>query len=146
MDRFDIDSATANVVHFYESLSLLSLSKIGAFYAEGACFKDPFNDVQGLPAIIRIFEHMFETVETPRFVVNASIAQGQQAMLAWHFHLTLRGSAMTIRGVSHLEFNANGLVVMHRDYWDAAEELYAQLPVVGGLMRVLRRKLSATEA
>jgi hypothetical protein len=33
-----------------------------------------------------------------------------------------------------------GLIVLHRDYWDAAEELYEKLPVVGALMRWLRRR------
>jgi steroid delta-isomerase len=28
---------------------------------------------------------------------------------------------------------------MHRDYWDAAEELYEKLPLVGALMRWLKR-------
>ena len=32
----------------------------------------------------------------------------------------------------------------HRDYWDAAEELYEKLPVLGALMRLLRRKLAAS--
>ena len=29
---------------------------------------------------------------------------------------------------------------MHRDYWDAAEELYEKLPILGGLMRWLKRR------
>jgi hypothetical protein len=29
---------------------------------------------------------------------------------------------------------------MHRDYWDAAEELYEKLPVLGGLMRWLKTR------
>ncbi|MGA0584669.1 MAG: nuclear transport factor 2 family protein, partial [Castellaniella sp.] len=36
-----------------------------------------------------------------------------------------------------------GLVSFHRDYWDAAEELYEKLPVLGRLMRWLRKTLSA---
>jgi len=44
-----------------------------------------------------------------------------------------------VRGASHLRFDAAGKVVLHRDYWDAAEELYAKLPVLGGLMRYLKR-------
>jgi hypothetical protein len=36
--------------------------------------------------------------------------------------------------------DAQGLIVLHRDYWDAAEELYEKLPVVGALMRWLRRR------
>jgi steroid Delta-isomerase len=31
---------------------------------------------------------------------------------------------------------------MHRDYWDAAEELYEKLPILGGLMRWLKRQAS----
>ena len=34
----------------------------------------------------------------------------------------------------------------HRDYWDAAEELYMKLPVLGMLMRGLRRALAAPAA
>lgn len=143
MKPFDVVAAARNVATFYEHLSPAALPRIGTFYAEDACFKDPFNDVRGLSAITRIFEHMFETVEAPRFVVNTSIAEGQQAMLGWAFHLRLRGRALVIRGVSHLCFNARGQIVTHRDYWDAAEELYAQLPVVGSLMRLLQRRLSA---
>jgi len=32
------------------------------------------------------------------------------------------------------------LVSLHRDYWDAAEELYEQIPVLGGFMRWLKRR------
>jgi hypothetical protein len=31
-------------------------------------------------------------------------------------------------------------VSLHRDYWDAAEELYEKLPVVGSVMRWLKRR------
>jgi steroid delta-isomerase len=48
-----------------------------------------------------------------------------------------------VRGATHLRFNGRGKVVYHRDYWDAAEELYAKLPLLGALMRWLRRRLAA---
>jgi hypothetical protein len=35
-------------------------------------------------------------------------------------------------------------VTLHRDYWDAAEELYEKLPVVGGLMRLIKRRLATS--
>jgi len=48
-----------------------------------------------------------------------------------------------IRGVTHLKFGTDGKVNYHRDYWDAAEELYMKLPVIGRLMRGLRKILAA---
>jgi hypothetical protein len=34
-------------------------------------------------------------------------------------------------------------VAVHRDYWDAAEELYEKLPVVGGVMRWLKKRANS---
>jgi hypothetical protein len=47
-----------------------------------------------------------------------------------------------IRGATHICFATDGRVTMHRDYWDAAEELYEKLPLLGGLMRFLKRAAS----
>jgi hypothetical protein len=63
-------------------------------------------------------------------------------MLLWEFHFRTRGigaQAMCIKGASHLRFDAAGRVVEHRDYWDAAGELYARLPLIGAPMRLLLR-------
>ena len=39
-----------------------------------------------------------------------------------------------------MKFAADGRINFHRDYWDAAEELYEKLPLVGSLMRWLKRQ------
>ena len=132
------------VVRFYESLGPTDVARLGELYADDAWFKDPFNEVRGVAAIARIFEHMFEQVDAPRFVVQETVSQGHAAMLVWDFHFAFRrplpAGARCIRGCSHLRFAADGRVVSHRDYWDAAEELYGQLPALGVLMRWLRRR------
>ncbi len=70
------------------------------------------------------------------------------ALLVRELHYRLKGSRKTaapqvIRGASQLRFDSVGQVTWHRDYWDAAEELYARLPGIGCLMRLLKRKLAA---
>ena len=135
--------AVDRLADFYEALSPATLHELDALYAVDARFKDPFNEVLGVAAIRRIFEHMFASVDTPRFVVTTRIVDGDQAMLGWNFQLRLRGRDIVVRGVSHLRFDASAKVVLHRDYWDPAEDLYAHLPLIGSLMRALRRKLSA---
>ena len=133
------------LVRFYETLSPQTVDQLGDIYSAEAEFKDPFNEVRGIAAITRIFEHMFVQVEAPRFVVTGRFAgEGgdEGAMLLWEFHFRTRGfgaQALCIRGASHLRFDAEGMVVLHRDYWDAAEELYARLPLLGALMRILQR-------
>lgn len=134
------DPRAAALIAHYEALRPEGLDALIALYAADCRFKDPFNEVSGRAAVRRIFEHMFETVKAPRFVVNEAMADGDQCFLAWDFH----AGDFVIRGASHLRFDAAGLVTSHRDYWDAAEELYEKLPVLGALMRLLKRKLRAT--
>lgn len=136
-----------NLVAYFENLSPESVAQLGQFYAPQSRFKDPFNDVTGLPEIGRIFEHMFVALIAPRFVVTQQIAQGAQCFLTWEFRFQFRnyrlGQEQVILGASHLVFNAQGLVTLHRDYWDAAEELYEKLPLVGSLMRWLKRRANS---
>jgi steroid delta-isomerase len=132
------------VAQFFESLSLADLDRIGVYYAPTARFKDPFNDVLGLPAIRAIFAHMFVALHEPRFVVTGGFAQGNEAFLTWDFVFRFKRfdttTPQTVRGATHLRFAPDGRIEWHRDYWDAAEELYEKLPVVGGLMRWLKRR------
>jgi steroid Delta-isomerase len=139
------------LIDFYQTLTPESVARFPEFYADNAWFKDPFNEVRGLPAIQRIFTHMFSQVAEPRFVITERVGAGGTApegvMLVWEFCCRVRRwgreEAMMMRGVSHLKFDSAGKVVFHRDYWDTAEELYMKLPVLGGLMRGLRRALAA---
>ncbi|SHH25755.1 nuclear transport factor 2 family protein [Massilia sp. CF038] len=137
------DLALKRLVHFFENISPESVRvELPTVYAPQARFKDPFNDVNGHEAISAIFAHMFEQVEQPRFVVTGTVLQGQQAFLTWDFLFTMKRFSRTpqcIKGATHLVFGADGAVTLHRDYWDAAEELYEKLPVLGALMRWLKR-------
>ena len=136
--------SVARVVTFFETLTPASVAGIGQIYDQQARFKDPFNEVTGVPAIERIFDHMFTSLHEPRFVVTQQVVQGDQCFLTWEFHFRFRtyqpAQTQVILGASHLVFAASGLVTLHRDYWDAAEELYEKLPLVGGLMRWLKRR------
>lgn len=132
------------LIDWFEHLTPESLDQVARFYADDAEFKDPFNEVRGTEAIQRIFRHMFTQMEEPRFAVRGQFHGGDGAMLLWDFHFHTRAplpaKAMTARGATHLRFNAAGQIVLHRDYWDTAEELYAKLPLLGILMRGLQRR------
>lgn len=132
------------LVQFFEHLTPADLPRLPELYAPDARFKDPFNDVQGLHAIEHIFAHMFDALDSPHFIVSERIVQGSQCFLVWDFRFRFKRfdttSWQTVHGGTHLVFNEVGQVTLHRDYWDAAEELYEKLPVVGGLMRWLKRR------
>ena len=133
------------IVRWFETLTPESVREVGRYYAPEAYFKDPFNEVAGAPAIGRIFAHMFEQLEAPRFRILERWEGAAGAMLTWEFRFRFPGEAreQVVPGATHLRFAPDGRIASHRDYWDAAEELYAKRPGLGWLMRGLRERARA---
>ena len=133
---------TQNLATWFESLSPQSLGQIEQFYEAEAYFKDPFNEVRDVARIQLIFQDMFTEFEQPRFVIQEQICDDvkRQSVLTWHFLFNWRGKAWCIVGSSHLRFGSTGLVIYHRDYWDASEELYEKLPVIGFVLKALKKR------
>lgn len=142
----DTRLATARLAEYFEKLTPDSVTQLPDLYEGQARFKDPFNEVQGLAEIERIFRHMYVALERPHFVITGQLVDGAQAFLTWEFRFRFKRfdtqTLQVVRGGSHIKFNEHGLVTLHRDYWDAAEELYEKLPVVGGVMRWLKKRVN----
>jgi ketosteroid isomerase-like protein len=137
-----MDERVERIRSYFEGLQQPDLERLPAIYTEHAFFKDPFNEVRGVAAIARIFEHMFETLDAPRFVIHDAVAQGPHCFLTWDFVFRRAGAELVVHGASHLRLATDGRIEVHRDYWDAAEELYEKLPLLGALMRWLRRRIA----
>lgn len=131
------------LVRFYETIDAATLhGELAHVYAPEAQFKDPFNEVRGHAAIAAIFAHMFEQVDDPGFLVLTAIQQGRDAFVTWEFRFRMKRfsrQVQCIRGASQIGFDGAGRVRVHRDYWDAAEELYEKIPLLGAFMRILKR-------
>ncbi|QDL38434.1 nuclear transport factor 2 family protein [Rhodoferax sediminis] len=143
----DADTAVARIAAFFEQLTPDSVDSISRIYAPDARFKDPFNEVQGIALIQRVYLHMFESLQEPGFKVTGHVVQGTQCFLTWDFMFRFkrfqRSVPQTVRGASHLVLDAQGLITRHRDYWDAAEELYEKIPALGVLMRWLKKRANS---
>ena len=133
------------LLQWYATLTEQNVSRVSEFYHETARFQDPFNDVRGHAAIVGIFRHMFETVAEPRFRIESRQMVADTAWVAWTFEFGLRGRRLSIAGATQLAFGGDGRVALHKDYWDATE-LFGEFPLLGGVMRVLKRRLRAPGA
>lgn len=143
----DCSEALNKLIAYFENLTLSDVDKLSEHYSAEARFKDPFNEVTGLDAIASVFTHMFSTLHEPRFIITKRIVQGDECFLIWDFLFRFKRfnseSLQTVRGCTHIIFSPNGLVQLHRDYWDAAEELYEKIPLIGKLMRWLKSQANS---
>lgn len=127
---------------WFEALTDDTLPTIGTVYAPDATFKDQFNDVVGLERIRQVYQHMFDNLDHPKFIVDSVIGEGSQGCLIWRLTCAFKGRPITVHGSTHLVLDQAGLVATHRDYWDTSEEVFERIPVLGSILRMLKRRMA----
>jgi hypothetical protein len=143
-NRQELSAPLLRFIDFFELITEQSVVDLPKFYAVDAYFKDPFNEVNRVDEIISIFTDMFHQVNNPRFLIRTAFESGNQVFIAWDFLFEMKrfkvGQVQCIKGSSHLILNSNGLIQFHRDYWDTTEELYEKIPILGWLMRWIKKQ------
>ena len=141
-----IDAAARAYARYFDELTPATTGDLRRLAARELRFRDPFNDIRGVERVIALFDHMFRTTTNPRFATGANATTGRTAFLRWRFTGSVPGRlaplSLAIDGVSEVRFDAAELVVEHVDHWDAAGQLYERLPLLGGVLRRLRRRLA----
>ncbi len=139
----DIEAAARAYAAYFESLTPERLNELEGFCAPGIRFRDPFNEVTGVAALQRVFRKMYEDVDDPRFKVDDVAISGATAYLRWRMTFRKLNREWEIVGMSEVRFDENARVAAHFDHWDVASQLYERLPLIGSLIRILKRRLSA---
>lgn len=145
MTTSDSVEAVKRVVDYWQTLSAARVSALSEVYTEDAYFRDPFNEVTGVDKLKHIFSDMFVRLHEPKFTITETIHQDNRVLMVWDFTYRIKTLkpelGRKIHGSSLIRFGADGRVNYHRDYWDAAGELYEQLPVIGSVMRWLKKRM-----
>ena len=142
-----IEDRLKTYAEFFETLSVEDLGRFDQIFSKDIHFKDPFNDVYGIEAVKQVFTHMFEQCNDPRFCVSDYCGTKDCGYLYWTFQFNPKkhGHERNLEGLSRVIFNSAGQVCEHVDYWDPAEQIYSDLPVLGWILKRIRRRLSAAK-
>lgn len=133
-------------IRFYESLSLTSLDTLGAVCHEDVRFKDPFNETHGVDAYRALLEGMFESAPDITFKVLHCAYDGDVCFLRWDSQANIKAlgkDPWMVKGMSELTFAEDGRVLSHIDHWDAASQFYERLPIIGRVLKLIRRRVAA---
>ncbi|PWR18561.1 nuclear transport factor 2 family protein [Zavarzinia aquatilis] len=142
----DLDGALARYAAALEGLRPETVDALDAVMAPDIRFRDPFNDIAGLDHARALFRQMFEDCLDVRFALRGRFRDGERAVLLWTMDYRLRrwpDRPLKIEGASELCLDpASGLVTAHVDHWDAASQLYEHVPLLGFVLRRLRRRIA----
>lgn len=130
----------------YQSLTKDNLSTLKTVYSPAISFQDPLHQVQGYAAFEAYFAALYTHLECCRFEIKDLFYQNNQACVIWTMtfvHPRLKGGKpVCVEGTSHLQFNEI-YIEKHRDYTDLGQMLYEHIPVLGAVIRTLKKRAVA---
>ena len=139
-------------IDFFESIGGEASCRPGDVVTPDIHFRDPFNDLHGVDEFEAVIDDMCSSLADLKIVVShaamldSRIANSASiAAIRWDLSGNLRAFGnkfWQVSGYSELAFSHEERVSRHFDYWDAAGELYEELPLIGPACRYLRRRLA----
>lgn len=125
----------------FNQMCARQIGSIGTVYSPDVQFTDPFTSVQGLDALGRYLDSAYGNVIGCRFDFGRLAIDDDQVAVPWVMYLRHKrlrgGQEIRVDGISHLVVR-NQRVIMHRDYFDAGQLLYENLPLLGRAVRFVR--------
>ena len=128
---------------YYQELDQHPLSRLAEIYRDDIEFCDPVHCIHGIESFTGYFEQLMQQVQRCWFDIEQVMEQDQEAYVRWVMnfqHPRLNGGKLiSVPGVSHLKFEQK--VYYHCDYYDLGAMLYEHIPLLGGLVRGIKKRL-----
>jgi hypothetical protein len=127
----------------FAGLNAGNIECVNDLYAENVTFIDPFHEIKGLNALRGYFSALYQNVLSCQFRFGEVYAKQNSAMLTWTMslrHRTLsRNNPIEVPGSSQIHFD--GKIYFHRDYFDAGQLVYENLPLIGPVVQYIKHKV-----
>ena len=119
---------------------------VSDFYSEEALFCDPVVTIKNAAEIEKYYRGLYINVEEIKFEFTEIIESGNSVAAPWIMHLRVSklnaGKLIRVPGISHIQFDpSTDKAIYHRDYFDMGAFIYEYVPVLGMLIRFIKKKL-----
>ncbi len=116
-------------------------------YAADAYLDDTLVLHHGAAEIEAYFVKTSETMTSYQVTIDDVARSGNDYYVRWTMVFAAPalsdGQPVHSVGVSQIRFNREGKVAFHQDFWDSGKNFYAHLPVVGGAVGFVRKRLQS---
>lgn len=135
---------------YFTAMSAESVRDLTAtVYAPGAYLNDTLVGIDGNERIQAYFAHTMENADQLKVEFLDRAPTGADWFARWRMTVVASGldagRPVVTYGVSQLRFDAEGRVLLHKDFWDSGTGLYEQLPVVGWIVSRVRAVIESGE-
>ncbi|NVK20381.1 MAG: nuclear transport factor 2 family protein [Methylocystaceae bacterium] len=129
-------------IDLFENLTPEAIANCDEIVSPDIHFKDPFNDFKGIEIFKRMMFKTLKEVRDPKFHILDQACSETRHYVRWDFEGRVTGlGLLTFSGMSEIVYDDEQRVIEHIDHWDASEQLYEKLPVLGWPITCLKKRL-----
>ena len=114
-------------------------------YADDAYLDDTIATHYGPEEIRKYFLQTAETMTSFEVNILDSTRSGADHYIRWEMIFAApklaNGKPIHSVGISQVRFDTTGKVLFHQDFWDSGKHIYGQIPVVGGLIGIIKNRM-----
>lgn len=131
----------------YGNFNEATLDRLPEIYSEDVYFQDPITRIRGVEQLRTHFASTMNGLIACEFIFDSEYGDASQMTYEWRMkyaHKKLnRGRMLVLYGVSIVKFGDDSKVNFHRDYYDMGEMIYENAPILGPIVRFLKKRLSS---
>jgi hypothetical protein len=130
--------------NLYTDFSIESVNRIDEVYTQDVEFVDPVHRIQGCLGLKNYLRKMAANLDHYQIQYTDTLIGANNAFLGWTLEFSHprinHGKIITLQGMSQVKFTSK--IYYHEDAYDLGAMLYENLPVLGTVVRGIKRKLA----
>lgn len=131
-----------NFKSVYGKLDASNIDLVDTIYDDNITFIDPFHEICGLSKLIDYFSALYKNLESCEFEFGEVYSKTSSALIVWNMtfrHRSLSKDIIEVPGSTQIRFDEK--IYFHRDYFDAGKMIYENVPVVGSVIKYIKRQV-----
>jgi len=139
----DLPDCLQKFTGYFENLKHNRISALSEIYDQHIIFQDPIHRIESLGTLSSYFDKLNQNLKSGGFQFTSTRVIEQTAYLEWVMRIELlKPNKKTVAsGISVLTFSDR--ITHQRDYFDAGELFYENVPLIGGIIRFLKKKIAS---
>lgn len=132
-------------LRMYQNLHADNVETLKTVYREDVRFVDPAHEINGIADLTAYFSALYTNINSIHFSFLEPLVVDSKGYVRWEMTFSHRrlagGQPVVVNGVTYLEFDEQGMVYFHQDYFDLGVMLYEQIPLMGRMVKSIKKGL-----
>ncbi|MGM0579985.1 MAG: nuclear transport factor 2 family protein [Bacteroidota bacterium] len=127
---------------YFSQIDFSNNSTLDEIYSDHIVFKDPIHEIQGIENLKEYFNKLNDNLIEGSFHFTDESIIGDKAYLSWEMGLKLKRPKKNVKASGISVLIIEDKIISQRDYFDAGELFYENIPLMGGIIRSIKKKLA----